>query len=166
MKPEQYVSDKDEVQAILVRITELGEAIQRGAQPGASGVLRLLGRLAFLTIKLAIGIDRNGHSVPSDFGLGLIVVHYLLRFVTILLVIVAILSVAAVPLLFINPLAAGAFLLVDLGLVGVIMVVFVLCFFCVGGGPGRGVRRGRFLLELGGALGRFAGTEPDRSRIA
>jgi len=157
MKPEPYVSDKEEAQAIMAYYAEMTDEERQATPMTPKAVLRPIGRLIVLGVKLALGIDRNGYTVFRDLDPGLAVARYLLRLATLLLVIAAILSVALVPLLFINPLAAGALLLVDLGLVGVIVLVFVLCLFSTGTGPGRGVRRGRFIADMGGAFGRFVG---------
>ena len=164
MNNDRYESDKEETQAIMAQMTALGDIDPRSDEAlGLKALLRLAGRLLFLGLKISLGIDRNGYTVFRDLDRGLAVARYLLRLATLLFAIATILTVAFVPLLFINPLAAGAFLLVDLGIIGVIVVVFVLCFFVAGGGPGRGVRRGRFIADMGGAFGRFVGGTHSRA---
>ncbi len=157
MKPQQYASDWEEFEAITRRFAEMTEEEQQATQTSLKAILLPFGRVLFLGVKMSLGIDRNGYTVFRDLDPGFAFARYLLRLVTLLLVIAGILAVAFIPLLFINPLAAGAFLLVDLGLVGIIVLVFVLCLFSTGAGPGRGVRRGRFIADMGGAFGRFVG---------
>lgn len=104
---------------------------------------------------MMLGIDRGGKRLPFESPMpdpGLI---YLLRIALLLLVFVAILTIAAIPLLFIDLQAAAVILLLDLSLLGGITLICALYLWWSGRSPGSGPHRRRFLLDLTGALGRL-----------
>lgn len=155
MKPPAYASDWEEISATLGQVEAIDDEMLRRGEVSTRQVAGLLGRLTILGLKVVLGIDRAGDSLPFEYGVLQWVVTYLLRILTLLLVLVIILTVAAIPLLFIDLWAAAAILLLDFGLLSVIAIIGALCLWWIGRRPGSGSHRRRFLLDLTGALGRL-----------